>query len=242
MKVLGLVLLLLGVVFCKTPDYINLCKKDDSLPKCLVDNYNTVLQHINDNGEPLYKLQSLHTIHLEKMPMSAGDLKITLIHPTFVGLDAIKADEITMNDKELRMKGTLARLEYTGDYVMDGKILILPIQGEGTFNITHYGAAYDYTMQLKTEERKGKKYYYVNSNWNDCKLILTVKKTYFHFDNLFGGDPRLGPEMNTFLNENNADVYEEVKIAIMEGFAFYLLNPYVNGYLRHIPIDSLFQN
>lgn len=71
--------------------------------------------------------------------------------------------------------------------------------------------------------------------------ITHIKNNSFSFGNLFPSDQRISEEMNVFLNENWRDVYNEVKYAMENAYSWYLINPVINGFLRHIPIDNLYE-
>ncbi|XP_065172762.1 protein takeout-like, partial [Atheta coriaria] len=216
--------------FCKVPDYIKVCSKKNGLSACLMQNFKDVLTYLTDHDEPAFKVQNFRAIHVPKIDLQAtADLKVSLKDVVFTGLEKSAIKEMSIDDTEIRMLLHSDEMIYNGKYQMNGKILILPIEGEGTMRITQKNFDLDYKAKLKIEERKGKKYYYVDNNPEDTKIVIPmIERVIYQFDNLFGGDPNLGPEMNIFLNENWKEVFNEIKVAVEQTGAYSLVNPIVN--------------
>ncbi|EZA57831.1 Protein takeout [Ooceraea biroi] len=96
---------------------------------------------------------------------------------------------------------------FSANYKLGGRIMVLPVSGEGRCNISMYNLSTTHDVQLEAIERNGETYQKVKK----YTIKLDPKNVKFEFDNLFNGDPVLGPEMLKFLNENSNLVYKEYK-------------------------------
>ncbi|XP_065156975.1 protein takeout-like [Atheta coriaria] len=237
------VLLAIGVYSAKLPEYLKKCKKGTDNGDCVAVNEQAVVDALLKNsGEPKFKLQGLTPIHVSRIDLQATpQLKVGLSEVDFFGFEHLKPTGGNIDADTLHIKSFLPHVEIIGKYDINGKILILPIQGQGNCNITLVDFDVDYIAKLVVEERKGKKYYQVAADDNTTLKINNIKKVHWQFNNLFNGDERLGPEMNRFLNENWKDVFSEVQVAIEQTAAYSIVNYFVNGYLHFIPIDELFE-
>ncbi|XP_065169909.1 protein takeout-like [Atheta coriaria] len=235
-------ILAVGVYSAKLPEYLTKCQKGPDSSDCVKTNTQAVIDALIKNvGEPKFKLQGLTPIHVDKIDLQAtSQLKVILSNVDFFGFNELQPAGGGVTEETLQVKAHLPRVELVGDYDINGKILILPIQGQGTFNITMVDFDVDYTAKLLVEERKGKKYYQVANDDNTVLKIDKIKRVHWQFKNLFNGDDRLGPEMNRFLNENWKEVFGEVQLAIEQTAAFSIVNYFINGYLHYIPIEELF--
>lgn len=70
-------------------------------------------------------------------------------------------------------------------------------------------------------------------------LILDPKTTYYDLQNLFNGDPVLGPEMNKFLNENHKDVGKDLNPAISDVIST-IITHILSTLIEKVPFDDIF--
>ncbi|KAI5732425.1 hypothetical protein M8J76_000101 [Diaphorina citri] len=99
-----------------------------------------------------------------------------------------------------------------GQYSIKGKIMVLPIVGNGKCNITLVHPKLELkNLQGKPFEKNGKTYIKLE------KVLISiskVEKMYIHLENLFNGNKELSEQMNVFLNENWSDIIKELMPAI----------------------------
>jgi len=103
------------------------------------------------------------------------------------------------------------RMDFYGQYTMNGQILVLPIRGNGFANVSMH--------QLTTRHELLGDYFTAddgNKYVNITSYIIKFKPKYvtYRFDNLFNGDKTLGTTMNKFMNEN----WEVVFSALIPGY------------------------
>ncbi|XP_063234993.1 protein takeout-like isoform X3 [Bacillus rossius redtenbacheri] len=105
------------------------------------------------------------------------------------------------------------RLEIQADYTANGRILLLPITGKGTTNITITNAKAVYRFNYTLDKREDGEYMVIA----DHKLEATVRgRAFIHLDNLFNGEQVLADNINTVLNDNWQDVVRDVGPAIAD--------------------------
>lgn len=106
------------------------------------------------------------------------------------------------------------RLELISPYIMDGKVLILPVQGRGDSNLTLLNSESTIKFSGKPIAKNNK--IYMQSD--DLKFTVQPERMIVQFGNMFNGDPVLGPTTNAFLNENWSDIYKELRPSVEAAF------------------------
>lgn len=129
----------------------------------------------------------------------------------------------------------LPRLSLTGDYTIDGRVLVLPIKGTGkaTLNFDNLDIGIKYKPKLVV--KNGKEYIQADK----FKLQFDTGKFSLHFTNLFNGDKALGDNMNVFLNENWQDILNELRPSITLALE-QILEAIINRILGKVPYKELY--
>lgn len=94
--------------------------------------------------------------------------------------------------------------------MVSGRVLILPIQGDGKATIILENVDIDVKLRLQIINKKGKGH--IQTDGFSLNFETDNMKT--HLTNLFNGDEALGDSMNHLLNENWREILKEVKPAI----------------------------
>ncbi|XP_014487718.1 PREDICTED: protein takeout-like [Dinoponera quadriceps] len=104
------------------------------------------------------------------------------------------------------------QMNITCDYEINGRVLLLPLQGKGKSEMTLYNSTMTADAEFERYERHGESYLKLK------KLDFHIKDTDLkvYFENLFGKDSNLGKEMNRLLNENSKIIFKEIKPAYEE--------------------------
>jgi len=182
------------------------------------------------------KIPNLTPFNVEKLDVQASEsLTIKFEDIVFYGIEkaVLKDIDLDTDKKEWTFMGNFPKVELIGKYDMKGKILILPIAGNGATNLTIDNLLVTYKCMYELVNKKGEEY----ANCKDSSVDFTMDRMYFKFDNLFNGDPRLGPEMNVFLNENWKEVSQEVTpgiSAVMKA----IVNSVLGRYMAKIPFKN----
>lgn len=238
----GLVALLASTCFAaKFPAGYTLCKQGDD--KCLLDQIGATFSK-HTQGIPEMNLVSLDPMKIEKMDIvQGGDGPINIVlnfkNVDLTGLSQSivkKANGFSADPTKMEMGVLIPVASLVGGYKINGKVLILPIQGEGKSNMTMENCHIQLKWTGKLVEKTGKQYYQLD------KLKATFDTTRFHmqFSNLFNGDKALGDNMNQFLNDNWQDILKELKPSIVAAFA-QIFQRVITNVFDKVPYAELFQ-
>ncbi|XP_047522660.1 protein takeout [Pieris napi] len=135
----------------------------------------------------------------------------------------------------LRTESLTPKMEFVADYVMKGRILVLPIQGKGMANVTMVNLVVKHDLIGEPIERDGETYMRIR----DYRVKFIPKKVHFQFTNLFNGDKRLGDRMNLFLNENSDLVFNELKEAYEKSLSS-VFQDVANKIFNAVPMNKIF--
>lgn len=226
----------------KPPVWVKNCPQSGplSLNDCIVKRIRFAMPYVVP-GYPKYRLPALDPLEVTSIEVDTGSKQIGLslklakvkIHGLHTA-DFYKSS-IDLASRHWELYFTNPRLEVLGDYKMDGKVLILPITGEGLGNITLSDISGHYTMDWEYYKKNNKQYAHITSSTMGFK----VGRAYFNYQNLFNGDKALGAQMNNFLNENWAEVIQEFGPAVGDAFNQVFRQLIQNGF-DLVPFDSFF--
>lgn len=92
---------------------------------------------------------------------------------------------------------------------------------------------YDYFYDLY--KKNGREY----MKTKDTNFDFTVKRAYLKFENLFGGNPVLGKEIDKLLIENWKEVLDEMKPSLND-FYNKVTTQILELYVKKVPYDEIF--
>ncbi|XP_073993220.1 protein takeout-like [Rhodnius prolixus] len=200
------------------PKFISGIKSLDipSLDPFHVDNL--IIDSKRDDGSPVSIDLSWHNVNIKGIKSA----KIT----------SAKAD---WDNNMVSFEAALTEpVDITGNYNIDGIILILPIKGTGTFDLKLEGFRAHIKVHGKEEMRDGDKYMMVDR----LAFTFDIDHMEVHYYNLFNGDPVLGESMNSFLNDNWRDIIAEMTPSVEASFSKYF-EQVARKVFDHIPIDKI---
>lgn len=225
----------------KFPPGYTLCKQNDE--KCLFERIGaTFAKH--SKGIPEVNLVQLDPLIIEKMDIVQGDgpinIELNFKNVELTGLSEStikKASGFTAEPSQMDLAILVPVASLVGGYKINGKVLILPIQGQGHSNMTMENCH----IQLKwtgklVDHANGKKYYQMDK----LKATFDTTRFHMHFSNLFNGDKALGDNMNQFLNDNWQDILKELKPAIVKAFV-QIFQSVVSNIFNKVPYAEMFQ-
>lgn len=224
----------------KLPPSYTRCNPGDD--PCITQAITNTFRNFKD-GVPALGLASLDPLRIDAMDIVQGDGPVA-IELNFKDVDISgfkdvivkKAKGFTESPHVMEMNLLLPVTSLIGKYKINGKVLILPIQGEGHSNMTMVNC--DFTMKWNgaLEKRSNGKEYY---KMNKIKATLDTTRFYMQLTNLFNGDKLLGDNMNQFLNDNWEDILKELKPAIIASFTNIFRAIIVNVF-ENVPYNELF--
>ncbi|CAK1552404.1 unnamed protein product [Leptosia nina] len=221
-------------------DFIRCRQKDSGLNACLKtavpDALRKMKKGVMELSVPPLEPLSVSGMNIEA---GAGPVVITQNYKN-IRLSGL-TDSIITNYKadlkqyRLRTESLTPKMEFIADYIMKGRILVLPIQGKGIANVTMVNLVVKHDLIGEPVSRDGETYMWIR----DYRVKFIPKKVYLHFSNLFNGDKRLGDQMNLFLNENSDLVFNELKDAYEKSLSS-VFQDVTNKIFNSVPMNKIF--
>lgn len=220
----------------KLPNYIIACSaKDPKLNECARKHGQEALQHIV-KGDTKYKIPNMTPLTLSEIKFSSGNLTVDLENVVVRGLEHSQIKELSMDlsKRHIAVILLIDHVNLLSDYNIKGNILILPITGNGKANITFVGGEYRFDFDYVLKDKQGGQYIEI---MND-ELTYKTKRSYYHFENLFGGDKALGEHMNKFLNEHWQDVQNDIGPALTKTISA-IVKATLGGVISRVPYNEM---
>ncbi|XP_076035021.1 protein takeout-like [Oratosquilla oratoria] len=184
-----------------------------TLSQCL---YNTLeeIRPVLAQGYPQWDIPKLEPAFLDKIVFSQTegpiDLRATFKNVKVQGLSKYNTTNIEAdpNSSVLRTAFYFPELYVTGDYNLDGKILLLPVTGSGDFwaRLTRVTSKGQSVMKIVTNANGEERFRVTNSH-----VDFSFQDVNIRLNNLFNGDPILGETVNHFLNTNSEEILSRVR-------------------------------
>ncbi|XP_050541636.1 circadian clock-controlled protein daywake-like [Daktulosphaira vitifoliae] len=220
-----------------TPEYIHQCHRTDpQLNSCIKQIFNHLRPYIV-NGIDELSVPPIEPLLIPKMQMENGHgavrVRAILSNMTIHGASNYTVLNVRSDLNKLRVDLGIfiPHLEATGNYDVNGNVLLLPVRSRGDFwasfdNVTALAKLYGVEVKkdgvtfMKTE-RLGVGFKLESS---DFKI-----KDYINRQNV------IGEAMNVFLNENSAEIIEEMKPAASQAIGKHFKN-FLNTAFLQIPM------
>lgn len=226
----------------KFPADIPQCKVGDTvcLPKVITD----IVQKY-PNGHTGLSIPPMEPLRINRIDIAQGGNSPVSINLNFKDLDlgGLSKAVITRvvgfgsdpKTSKYEVYATVPKIVITGKYKIDGRILVLPIRGEGDAHLVFDNAVLNVKYKPKVIEKKGKQYIQTER----FQLDFDTTQLHINLQNLFNGDKNLGENMNQFLNQNWRDILNELKPAVT--FAVEeILKGIINRIFLKIPYNEIF--
>lgn len=170
-------------------------------------------------GIPEMHIPVLEPFKLKQIDFNTGNASTIGVHAIFSNvkiegarnavLKSVKAD---IPNREATLEIEIPSLRITGNYNLEGRILVMQINGtgHGEGNFTNLYAINKYNGEFVT--KKGKEYI----KWSNTHLDLSVKSMSIYFDDLFHNNKELTETTNAVINENSEEILKELKPLVEE--------------------------
>ncbi|XP_046420963.1 protein takeout-like [Neodiprion fabricii] len=228
----------------KIPDFLKICHRSDpNLNECIRTSVEALRPHLRE-GIPLLDIPACEPLHVPQVEISQGSGPVA-VRSTYTDIQVsgatdflLKAVKVDLEKERTKLKIFLPRLEMVANYTMDGRILMLPITGEGKGygNYTDINAIVTTQGEDYANSKDGNKTYF---RVTDFFVDFNVGHATIHLDNLFNGDETLADAMNVFLNDNWKTVAAEMKPALEDAVAELFMD-FANRIYAKFPKDVLF--
>ncbi|XP_056633372.1 uncharacterized protein LOC130442972 [Diorhabda sublineata] len=240
-----LVVFLIGAVHIlrvssgELPSFIHVCQRDDpNLIPCLIASVEDLRPYLVE-GVPEYNIPKLEPLVMtDFFSEEAAGMKITVSNVSAWGCSDyfVRGLEVNLENHNFVINIDLPKLRIEAHYNVDGKLLVMPIKGDGNLeaNITDTTARAELTGELY--EKNGESYL----RYHTFDLKVHVGGGTSRLANLFNGDKVLLGMINDVVNKNFdmfikelmpiiqkslAAVFKETANAIVENFTYEQLFP-----------------
>ncbi|XP_023023072.1 protein takeout [Leptinotarsa decemlineata] len=241
------VIALFATVFCfsiraaKLPSAFGRCSvKDPEIDECLRKNVEGAI-HFLKAGSPELGFDTFDPLHIPELVIGEGKGPVNVVQHfrdvDLYGLTESIVHEVHMDQdkKMMTARSTTPELRLQGKYTVKGKVLLLPIVGDGLFNVTLINTKINHTIMAESFEKKGNNYWKIKS----YTVTLRPERMLYKFDNLFDGDERLGAELNKVLNENWDAVFNDVRDGYEESFGI-IFHGLANRVFTRVALKDIF--
>ncbi|XP_034186340.1 circadian clock-controlled protein daywake [Osmia lignaria lignaria] len=221
------------------PDFLHVCKRNDpNLGDCIKNSVENFKPHLH-SGLPEYNIPSLEPLFLKELVATTGaSIRLKLSNIRVNGASNFAVTRLKANVDTLRfvIELDLPRLSINSDYEVDGKVLLLRIQGTGLLNGNFTDCKALVKIQAEvTKGQDGLNYVTIV----DLKTKISVGSGDLKLNNLFGGDPVLGEAVNGAINSNFDAFIDELKPALENGISETFIK-IANGILSQFTYEVLF--
>ncbi|XP_066144886.1 protein takeout-like [Euwallacea fornicatus] len=194
-----------------------------ALPKCKVSSpdFDTCLGkaiqsvfHASKSGLPEYGLTtSFDPLIIPKLTIGTGQGAVQLTQ-YYTDLSVTGFSDITVENAHFDFKNLLLnvfahfpKIVQKGHYTVHGKILTLPVNGDGQSTLELSNIAVNITFGFEKVKKNKENYLKVMS----CVLDIIPQNMKVNFENLFNGNELMGNNINKVINEEWQAVFKDVK-------------------------------
>jgi len=164
-------------------------------------------------GIPEINLPPMDPLYLKSVSFhhGSGPIKIlaTFKDVNATGLSLFDKSDFTFDVKKRTLDFDLSipHMRIVGNYELSGNLFFFPIGGAGGFWLNLGGIKAKGQGKLSVSAKNNLKSIQIKK----IDIDLTIEMIKVHLSNLFQGDQLLGTVINTFLNENANEIFEEVR-------------------------------
>uniref|UniRef100_A0A0A9YXY9 Protein takeout n=1 Tax=Lygus hesperus TaxID=30085 RepID=A0A0A9YXY9_LYGHE len=242
MKSVCLVPLLIGLAAAASlPSYIKPCKRGAKLNQCAVVNGNAAIPSFV-KGDAKLKIATLEPVHIKELSIKENSAKSVALNLTFIDMKIknlstgkLVDSNIDLNKRHIEFTVNVPKVVFDSQYTINGRILVLPIRGNGPCHIELDTVKLLYVLDYKMNKVKGVDHAVITNT----DLGFEAKKMKVKLDNLFNGDKALGDNMNIVLNDNWEELLSQLGPPIAKAIAL-AVKPIVDKIVSQVPFDQIF--
>ncbi|KAK0082829.1 hypothetical protein PV325_009774 [Microctonus aethiopoides] len=233
---------LLSVSAVDLPEFLHVCNRNDpNINTCISESVMHIRPYLVE-GVPDYNIPSLEPLLLKELVASESQNGIRI---SGNNVKAYGASDFTvgrmmvdMDKLEFDFDIHLPHLYFVGEYEIDGKVLLLPIRGNGQMygNITGVIGSVIFKATSDPDDAGVRQFRII-----DFKLKVTVADGNLKLDNLFGGDGIIGDVINNAIN-SNFDTFIRELMPSVESALGRAFEDIASGIVRVFTFDQLFPN
>ncbi|CAH1163962.1 unnamed protein product [Phaedon cochleariae] len=224
------------------PKYFPNCHRyDPKINECLVKATEQVKPFLA-KGVPELSMPPLEPFIIPEVVLEQGtsalNFKATLTNVTIHGITNYKFSrfEFDVPNMQFFCDADLGEMIIKGNYTVNGKILIAPIVGSGTFvaSIDNCNA----TVYQKVEVRKKKGVDYIFPVHTNSSIYVGGPKV--NLNGLFDGNPELNNVTNKVISDNIDELFEDIRPVIDKVLTNILEDFLLKAVEGQVPFDKLY--
>lgn len=234
---------LLVVAFAEIPPYMKICNRNDpEINSCVLNSIDQLRGKLK-TGIPELDVPAIEPLILKQVQLVRGpqaarlDLNLTNIQIFGPSLFKLRDLKIDPENVLITFKVGFQKLDFRGKYKINAQILLLKLVGEGGLTGSFYGYECDCLLKSHKVVRNNNTYIV----FEKMKFDIKINKALINLDNLFGGDPILGPASNEVLNANSNYLIDELK-PVLEDTLSDLFTNIANKITSRFTYNELFPN
>lgn len=235
---------LLAAVYGRSlPSFIKPCKRSDpNLEKCLIELIDTIRPNLA-KGIPEMRIPPLDPFHVPQVVLDQGSASVNF-RANFKNIIAhgarnfnLTGAKINFDEPSLSIDVGFPAIRVFSDYNITGKVLVVPIKGNGKFegNFTNIFA------NVKFLGKYNKKADATFLGVKERKINFKIGSLKVHFSNLFNGNKQLSETTNVFINENWRDILQEINPLIEDTIGEVMMQ-IIKGFLDLYSLEDLIPN
>ncbi|CAH2262296.1 jg26863 [Pararge aegeria aegeria] len=228
-----------GGLFAQIPDYIKICKRDQSTVSNCVRNSIENLRPKLISGIPELNVPSLEPFYIPEIVAVSGDL-VPLkasgkdVKVSGAGNFTIKSVTVNLDTLSIRARVRFPKLHLDGRYNLDTQILILPLRGEGNLVADAVKCDAEILLRSRLVNREGKEYL----DFTSLNVDIAIKDYRIRLDGLFNGNKALGDATNEAINQNRIE-FLKTMLPYLEKTVSKILLDTANKIVATIPFDEI---
>ncbi|XP_014287382.1 protein takeout [Halyomorpha halys] len=212
-------------------------KSDPKFSDCLSKEIEKAIKSLV-KGDKSLGVMPLDPLRINKIGLSKGrgpvSMELSLEDADVHGISMLQVKDTKTDWKTMNVKVTVPKIVVLSNYKVDGKVLILPITGQGKGNLT----LDDLSLNIESKWNRIKKGNTEYFNMESLTVPLEPKRLYIRLENLFNGDKVLGENMNKFLNQNWGVLLDELREPVSEALSAVFIQ-IANQVLNKIPASEI---
>ncbi|XP_034840919.1 circadian clock-controlled protein daywake-like [Maniola hyperantus] len=238
-SILVLLSVITGGLLAQIPEYIKICRRDQSTVASCVRNSIESLRPQLISGIPELNVPSLEPFYIPEIIAVSGDL-VPLkasgkdVKVSGAGNFSIKSISVDLDTLTIRGRVRFPRLHLDGRYNLDTQILILPLRGEGNLVANAVKCEADILLRSRLVMRDGKQYL----EFTSLKVDIGIKDYRIRLEGLFNGNKALGDATNEAIHQNRVE-FLKTMLPYLEKTVSKILLDTANKIVAPIPFDEL---
>ncbi|XP_026319154.1 protein takeout-like [Hyposmocoma kahamanoa] len=232
----GLLVLVVFGVSCRWANaglapYITPCHASDS--ECLKTSAQKAVPFLAP-GIPELGMKSLDPMHIELVRADQAGLKVEFRKTVVKGLRNCVILSMKRHGKKQSIE-LKCSVVLVGDYTIGGRLLILPVEGEGKYRIKIRDLIVTVKYDVGEKIMDGDVYWTLPKWTHSTELQGGAE---FQFQNLFNGNKQLSDAVHQFANQNWKDIFQEVAPPIVREIVTAIVLE-VSKFFTKVPLKEL---